>query len=280
MQRVAGRREQALPFFSGRLTWKSTLWLRLEAITLGVRFKTFVCQHDRREQGCNLMRGQREWEAQRGRGREERGLLSGARTRRRALTGGRHPPGSSSHPVRGWIHLRPKRKLLSSLTFCSVQKTLIYCSSIYTSSTGTIVSVHADVTNTVNMWSQDWTCGQTKAPRSSRHDISSILAGRIVLAGALHVFQDRKPAACSSPDRQRGACLYLREVIPLIYIKHQRKPPAPTAPQPSWCDPLQKRLCTLCWPHMHTRDQKQNKQWPFKYQPTCPLFRWRSYCTF
>lgn len=162
----------------------------------------------------------------------------------------------------------------------SVQKTLIYCSSIYTSSTGTIVSVHADVTNTVNMWSQDWTCGQTKAPRSSRHDISSILAGRIVLAGALYVFQDRKPAACSSPDRQRGACLYLREVIPLIYIKHQRKAPAPTPPQPSWCDPLQKRLGTLCWPHMHTRDQKQNKQWPFKYQPTCPLFRWRSYCTF
>lgn len=115
--RVGGRREQALPFFSGRLTWKSTLWLRLEAITLGVRFKTFVCQHDRREQGCNLMRGQREWETQHGRSGEERGLLSGARTRRRALTGGRHPPGSSSHPIWGWIHLQPKRKLLSSLTF-------------------------------------------------------------------------------------------------------------------------------------------------------------------
>lgn len=65
-------REQQLPFLSDQLTWKATLCLRLEAITLGVRFKTFVCQHDRREQGCNLMRGQWEWETLHGQLHAER----------------------------------------------------------------------------------------------------------------------------------------------------------------------------------------------------------------
>lgn len=77
------QREQQLPFLSDQLTWKATLCLRLEAITLGVRFKTFVCQHDRREQGCNLMRGQREWETRHGQLPTEKGKekpLSVART--------------------------------------------------------------------------------------------------------------------------------------------------------------------------------------------------------
>lgn len=60
--------EQLPPFLRPKLTWKSTLCPRFEAITPGVRFKTFVCQHDSREQGCNLMRGQREWETQHGPG--------------------------------------------------------------------------------------------------------------------------------------------------------------------------------------------------------------------
>lgn len=58
-----------------KLTWKSTLCPRFEAITPGVRFKTFVCQHDSREQGCNLMRGQREWETQHGPGSSGRSSI-------------------------------------------------------------------------------------------------------------------------------------------------------------------------------------------------------------
>lgn len=45
--KVDARSEEQLPFLCETLTWKGTLCPRLEAITLGVRFKTFVCQHDR-----------------------------------------------------------------------------------------------------------------------------------------------------------------------------------------------------------------------------------------
>lgn len=55
------------------------------------------------------------------------------------------------------------------------------------------------------------------------------------------------------------------------YIKHQSKVSFPLTflvLSPS------KERNPLYWAHMHTRDQKKNKQWPFKYQPTCLLFEW------
>lgn len=86
-KKTGWEREQQLPFLYNQLTWKTTLCLRLEAITLGVRFKTFVCQHDRREQGCNLMRGLHEGETLHGKlptDRRKERPLSVARTRRLA----------------------------------------------------------------------------------------------------------------------------------------------------------------------------------------------------
>lgn len=60
------------------------------------------------------------------------------------------------------------------------------------------------------------------------------------------------------------------------YIKHQSRVSFPhtfLVLSPS------KGRGSLYWAHMHTRDQKQNKQRPFKYQPTGLLFDWRRYCT-
>lgn len=110
-----------------------------------------------------------------------------------------------------------------------------------------------------------------KSARSSRRDISSILAGRIVWIN----FQDRKRAACSSPTgRMEHVFIWGKSFR--WYIKHQSKVSFPLTflvLSPS------NRHSPLYSAHIHTQDQKQNKQRPFKYQPTCLLCDWRSYCT-
>lgn len=92
---------------------------------------------------------------------------------------------------------------------------------------------------------------------------------------ACYEFSGQETSSLFQPDRQNGARLYLREVIPLIYKtpKQGFLPPHFPGANPS------KGRGSLYWAHMHTREQKQNKQRPFKYQPTCLLFDWRRYCT-
>lgn len=287
-------REQQLPFLSDQLTWKATLCLRLEAITLGVRFKTFVCQHDRREQGCNLMRGQWEWETLHGQLHAERQREAFVRNvdmaavgrkasayRRNISTGIESLAEVSSSPssdllcgyCKGSLQtLQPWRKHFHLLPFVSDSSSnaALYCFSIHTNWNGAIVSVHTNVTNTVNMWFK-LNLRSNKSARSSRRDISSILAGRIVWMN----FQDRKRAACSSPTgRMEHVFIWGKSFR--WYIKHQSKVSFPLTfllLSPS------NRHSPLYSAHIHTQDQKQNKQRPFKYQPTCLLCAWRSYCT-
>lgn len=132
------------------------------------------------------------------------------------------------------------------------------------------MSVHTNVTNTVNMWFT-LNLRSNKSARSSRRDISSILARRIVWMN----FQDRKRAACSSPTgRMQHVFIWGKSFR--WYIKHQSKVSFPLTflvLSPS------NRHGPLYSAHIHTQDQKQNKQRPFKYQPTCLLCDWRSYCT-
>lgn len=118
------------------------------------------------------------------------------------------------------------------------------------------------------------TCGQTKSTAPDLWDVTS----RLFWPGALfeHAtsFQDRKRAACSSPTgRMEHVFIWGKSFR--WYIKHQSKVSFPLTflvLSPS------KGHGPLYWAHMHTRDQKKNKQRPFKYQPTCLLFEWRSYC--
>lgn len=172
--------------------------------------------------------------------------------------------------------LQPQRKHfhLSPFVPDDGSKAAVYCFSIYINTNGMIVSVHTNVTNTVNMWFR-LNLRSNKSARSSRRDISPIRSGLGALFERAAGFQDRKRAACSSPTGRMEHVFIWGKSFRWC-IKHQSKVSFPLTflvLSPS------KRHGPLCWAHMHTRDQKQNKQRPFKYQPTCLPFDWRSYCT-
>lgn len=170
--------------------------------------------------------------------------------------------------------LQPQRKHfhLSPFVPDDGSKAAVYCFSIYINTNGMIVSVHTNVTNTVNMWFR-LNLRSNKSARSSRRDISPIRAGRIVWTCS--GFSGQETSSLFQPDRQNGARLYLREVIPLMY-----KTPKQSFLPPHFPGAIPfKKARPFMLAHMHTRDQKQNKQTPFKYQPTCLPFDWRSYCT-
>lgn len=172
----------------------------------------------------------------------------------------------------GTLWLKKGNTFISA--FCSRWwfKATIYCSSICTNPNGTIVSVHSDVTNTVNTWFRrnlrsdrkrrvfkKWHCCR---PRSALFERATS-------------FQDGKRAACSSWTG-RTEHVFIWGKWFRWYIKHQSRVSFPLhfpGANPS------KGRGSLYWAHMHTREQKQNKQRSFKYQPTCLLFDWRRYCT-
>lgn len=90
-----------------------------------------------------------------------------------------------------------------------------------------------------------------------------LYSGRAHCSNMLRVFQDRKRAACSSPTG-RAEHVFIWGKSFRWYIKHQSKVSFPLTflvLSPS------KGHGPLYWAHMHTRDQKKNKQRPFKYQP-------------
>lgn len=158
------------------------------------------------------------------------------------------------------------KEILSSLPFVlgDGSKATIYCFSIYINSNGTIVSVHSNVTNTVNTrFRLNLRSNKKPSAMSSRHDISSILTGSIVPTHCK--FQDRKRAACSRPTG-RMEHIFIWGKSFRWYIKHQSKVSFPftfLVLSPS------KGHSPLYWAHIHTRDQKKNKQSSFKYQPPC-----------
>lgn len=90
-----------------------------------------------------------------------------------------------------------------------------YCSTIYIISNATIEQVHSCVTNTVNIrFSLNPRSHKSNTP--DLQDVTSPPLGPGALFGRTEGFQDRKSSLFQT-ERQNGACLYLREVIPLIY---------------------------------------------------------------
>lgn len=109
-------------------------------------------------------------------------------------------------------------EILSSFPFVpnDSSKAAFYCSSIYINSNGTIVLVHSNVTNTINMWSSlNLRSNKKHRAISSRRDISCILAWSIVWTYC--EFSGQETSSLFQTEQQNGTRLYLREVIPLIY---------------------------------------------------------------
>lgn len=152
--------------------------------------------------------------------------------------------------------------------FCSTwqfKSRFLYCFSIYINSNATIVSVHSNVTNTVNTRFK-LNLRSNKSSTPALRDVTSPLFWPGALFEHTESFSGQETSSLFQTHRQNGTRLYLREVIPLIY-----KTPKQGFLPPHFPGAIPfKRTCPLYWAHMHTQDQKKNKQRQFKYQPNLP----------
>lgn len=116
-----------------------------------------------------------------------------------------------------------------------VQKLLWIVSAFILIQNGTIVWVHSNVTNAVNIWFilNLWS-NKSTGPHLQN------MTSRPLWPGALFQtyceFSGQETSSLFQTDQQNGTRLYLREVIPLIYKTPKQFP----SPSLSWCYPLQK----------------------------------------
>lgn len=150
--------------------------------------------------------------------------------------------------------------------FCSTwqfKSRFLYCFSIYINSNATIVSVHSNVTNTVNTRFK-LNLRSNKSSTPALRDVTSPLFWPGALFEHTESFQDRKRAACSRPTGRMEHVFIWGKSFRWYKAKQGFLPPHFPGAIPF------KRTCPLYWAHMHTRDQKKNKQRQFKYQPNLP----------
>lgn len=120
--------------------------------------------------------------------------------------------------ARVWRDFTASKEILSSLPFVpdDSSKAAVYCFSIYINSNSTIVLVHSNVTNTVNIrFSLNLWSNKSTAP--CLQDVTSPLFWPGALFKHAASFSGQETSSLFQPDQQNGASLYLREVIPLIY---------------------------------------------------------------
>lgn len=160
--------------------------------------------------------------------------------------------------------------------FCSTRQfksRFLYCFSIYINSNATIVSVHSNVTNTVNTRFK-LNLRSNKSSTPALRDVTSPLFWPGALFEHTESFQDRKRAACSRPTgRMEHVFIWGKSFR--WYIKHQSKVSFPLTflvLSPSKGHVLYTGLtCT------HGTRRKINRG-NLNINQTCLLFEWRGYC--
>lgn len=137
-----------------------------------------------------------------------------------------------------WKKTKASEEKLSSLAFVQndSSNTAIYCSCIYINLNGTVVLVHSNVTNTINMWfSLNLRSNKKHRTISSRRYISSILARRHC-SSILRVFRTGNKQLVPDSPAEWNTSLFEGSHSVDTYNTKAKFP----SPLLSWCYPLQK----------------------------------------